>query len=59
MTMKRIFKITKHSTIDKDFVISGPIELTVDYDDVNHKEQDRLARQLVSILNEHWPTEDQ
>ena len=52
--MKRIFVVGKHTTVDKEFVIEGPIELIVDYDDVNHKEVDQLSRKVVQILNEHW-----
>ena len=48
------FAIQQHDTADKEFSIFGPIELIVDYDDVDHKEQDRLAKRVVKILNEHW-----
>ena len=53
--MAKPFKIKKHSTIDKSFKILGPdIDFIVDYDDVDHREVDRLVRRAVHILNENW-----
>jgi len=55
MASKKPFWIEKHTTVDKSFMIFGPdIDLKVDYDDVNHKEVDKAARRIVTILNENW-----
>jgi len=53
---KKPFTIPVHiSAIDKSFNIQGPdIRLSVDYDDVDHKEVLRLAKRIVATLNEHW-----
>lgn len=53
------FLITPHDGSDKEFNIvctapAGGIYIIVDYDDVDHKATDRLARKIVRILNEHW-----
>ena len=48
------FTIGRHDHADKAFVISGPLELSVDYDDVDHGEQDLLAGKVVAVLNGHW-----
>lgn len=52
--MVKKFWIEEHDGADKYFMIFGPIQLEVDYDDVDHKEQDRLAEKLVRILNNYW-----
>ena len=49
-----LFKIQPHTGADKSFFILGPITLEVDYDDVCHKFQDRMARKIVRTLNKHW-----
>lgn len=54
---EKLFKIEPHTHIDKSFQIQTPehnLNLAVDYDDVDHKEADRLARKVVAILNAHW-----
>lgn len=50
----KIFAIQIHDGSDKSFLIFGPIDLEVDYDDVDHKEQDLLSKKVVKILNKHW-----
>ena len=55
--MGELFTIQRHTRIDKEFEIkcgSGDIRLKVDYDDVDQKEVDRLARRIVDVLNENW-----
>lgn len=52
--MVKKFWIEEHDGADKYFMIYGPIELKIDYDDADHKEQDRLAEKLVRILNNYW-----
>lgn len=57
--MGELFTIQRHTRIDKEFEIkygSGwpAIRLKVDYDDVDQKEVDRLARRIVDVLNENW-----
>lgn len=46
------WKIEKHDTIDKDFaILEGDFDnevCRIDYDDVDHKEQDRLAKFIKS-----------
>ena len=48
------FKIKKHSEIDKSFIIDGPLQLEVDFDDVNHQDVDAMADVIVKILNDNW-----
>jgi hypothetical protein len=46
------FKIESHTMIDKSFKISNDeITLYVDYDDVDHKTVDRMAKGIVKALN--------
>lgn len=52
--MGAVFRILPHTTADKEFRIVGPLCLIVDYDDVDHDEQDRLAEKLVEVLNNWW-----
>lgn len=50
------FTIEQHTTIDKRFEIYGPdITILVDYDDVDHATVDERAKNIVDILNSHWP----
>lgn len=49
-----LFTIEPHDYYDKEFLIEGPIQLFVDYDDVDHQEQNMLAKKVVEILNKHW-----
>lgn len=54
----RYFTIPRHNNgYEKEFFIVGPIVLQVDYDDVDHAEQDRLARKVAKILNKYWDEE--
>lgn len=50
-----LFKIQSHTHTAKFFDIEGPINLTINYDDVNHDEVDAKIDLVVSILNDHWP----
>lgn len=53
--MSKTFTIEPHDGADKQFrILSNQIDLIVDYDDVDHKVVDRLARKVAKILNEHW-----
>ncbi len=53
MAPKRLFKIQGHDGVDKWFEIEGPdgFLLRVDYDDVDHKYVDAMAKRMVSVLN--------
>lgn len=53
---KKIWKIEKHSMVDKSFKIYGPGDFTmiIDFDDVNHKEVNKITRKIVKILNRFW-----
>jgi hypothetical protein len=53
MASKRLFKIEPHTGIDKSFEITGPegFTLKVDYDDVDHKYVDSVAKLMVNVLN--------
>ena len=57
--MSKKWTIEKHTTVDKSFRIFGPtdLEITVDFDDVNHTEVNKEAARLVALLNEHWGKE--
>ena len=48
------FVIEDHTGADKSFLIMGPIDLAVDYDDVDHKRVDAIAKKIVRILNANW-----
>lgn len=49
-----MWKIEPHTSIDKSFIISGPLELKIDYDDVDHDYQDLIAQMVVDLLNYNW-----
>lgn len=54
--MKNRFTIEPHTTIRKSFKIEDSqdeILLYVDYDDVNHKRVDKIAKALVKLMNKH------
>jgi hypothetical protein len=47
------FRIERHSGVDKSFSISNDeIRMMVDYDQVKHATVDKLARKIVTVLNE-------
>lgn len=48
-----MWRIPRHSKINKSFTITGPIYLQVDYDDVDHDKVDIIAKEIARILNEH------
>lgn len=48
------WKIEEHSSIDKIFVISGPLKLEIDYDDVDQEEVDFLAKEVEGVLRNFW-----
>lgn len=54
MIVKR-WRIEPHSSVDKHFVIRGPLNLEIDFDDVNHGEVDQFAKYVEVILNKHFP----
>lgn len=41
---------------DKELVVTGPFDLnmSIDFDDVDHKEVRRQTRHLVAVLNKYW-----
>lgn len=39
---------------DKDILIEGPIELVVDYDDVDHEFVLAVAKKIVEVLNKYY-----
>ncbi len=52
---KRLFRIEPHDSADKEFRINGPdFDLIMDYDDVDHDFHDKMAENVVYILNEYW-----
>jgi len=53
MASKKLFRIQNHDGVDKFFEIEGPegFLLRVDYDDVDHKYVDAVAKRVVSVLN--------
>jgi hypothetical protein len=51
---KKLWYVEEHSPADKSFMIYGETALEVDYDDVDHEEQDRIASKIAAILNDHW-----
>ncbi len=56
---RRLFRIEPHDGADKEFRIIGPdFDLIVDYDDVDHKFQDKMAKRVVRILNGEWDNYD-
>lgn len=47
------FRMERHTGADRAFSISNDrIRMMVDYDQVKHKDVDKLARQIVTVLNE-------
>lgn len=50
------WEIEPHGGMDKWFKIAGPLDLEIDYDDVNHPVVDILAEAVVACLNEHFET---
>ncbi len=54
--MSNKFKLLGEGTWDKGLTVEGPFELniTIDYDDVNHGKVDKEAKKLIKILNKHW-----
>ncbi len=57
--MEKPFKIQPHTTVDKEFVITGPdgFRMMVDYDDVDHRSVEKTANRVVKILNQNWKTQ--
>lgn len=49
-----MWKIQPHDYIDKSFLIEGPLDIEIDYDDVHHPIVDVLAEEVVRVLNEHF-----
>ena len=56
--MSKNFYIQPHTGTDKEFRICDPDDffLIVDYDDVDHETQDKMAKKVASILNKNWNT---
>lgn len=48
------FELLPSTTADKELLIQGPVELIVDYDDVNHAEVLAATQTVVAALNRSW-----
>lgn len=50
------FQVQSHADWDKEIVVVGPNDLmiSVDYDDVDHKQVEKGIRKMVKILNTYW-----
>ena len=48
------FKVLPHTHADKNLVITGPVDLVINYDDCDHEHQDRMAQRVVDTLNQFW-----
>jgi hypothetical protein len=50
------FQVQSHADWDKEIVVVGPNDLmiSVDYDDVDHKQVEKDIRKMVEILNTYW-----
>ena len=51
------FKKLAHSDWAKSIVITGPVTIAVDYDDVEHPAVDAAIPMILDILNQHWDQE--
>lgn len=52
---ERKWKSKRHSQIDKSFEITGPndFKMVIDFDDVDHKEVNRVTKKMLNILNKY------
>jgi hypothetical protein len=57
--MKNLFVLQPFDRYDKALVIVGPgdLELSIDYDDVDHQKVERDVHRLIILLNEYWESE--
>lgn len=56
MTMDNKFKLREHTRWDKKIHIIGPmtLDISIDYDDVDHEQVDLEVRRLLDVLNQNW-----
>lgn len=55
------FQIESHDGADKSFAIMGPdgFNMIIDYDDVDHELQDRMAQKVTRLLNTFWDGDEE